>query len=82
MWYKDPNWWVQVAVAMGTFLVAFVALFCDFLKRRLFPPKLRLELKSNSGELTNLTLRDPVNDKITMVKGRYFHEETGRSSII
>ena len=73
MWWKDPNWWVQVAVAIATFTVAFIALFGDSLKRRFFPPKLTLQLKSESGELTNLSLHDPVNDRISMAKGRYFH---------
>ena len=73
MWWKDPNWWVQAAVAIATFTVAFVALYGDFLKRLLFPPKLKLQLKSESGELTNLSLHDPVNDKTSMAKGRHFH---------
>ena len=29
MWWKDPNWLVQAAVAIATFSVAFVALFGD-----------------------------------------------------
>jgi hypothetical protein len=73
MWWKDPNWWVQAAVAIATFFVAVIALYGDYLKKRFFPPKLSLKLKSESGELTNLSLHDPVNDKVSMAKGRYFH---------
>jgi len=42
MWWKDPHWWVQAAVAIATFFVAFIALYGDFLKKRFFPPKLSL----------------------------------------
>ena len=73
MWWKDPNWWVQAVAAIATFIVAFVALFGDVLKRRMFPPKLALSLKSECGELTNLTLHDPFKDEISKAEGRYFH---------
>jgi len=73
MWYEDPNWWVQAAVAFATFLVAFIALFGDQLKRRYFPPVLTLELKSKPGEPIELSLHDPINDTVKKAKGRYFH---------
>lgn len=73
MWWKDPNWLVQAAVAIATFLVAVIAVYGDALKRRLLPPKLSLGLKSESGELTNLSLHDPINDRVSKAMGRYFH---------
>ncbi len=73
MWWRDPTWWVQAAVAISTFLVALIALFGDVLKGRLFPPKLTLRLKTESGELTTLSLHDPVTEKISKAMGRYFH---------
>ncbi len=73
MWWKDANWWVQAAVAISTFLVALIALFGDFFKKRLFPPKLTMELKSKSGEFIPLKLHDPGIDKTTDANARYYH---------
>lgn len=49
------NWWVNFGVAFGTLFLAFVALFGDKVRARFFPPKLVLTIKSNEGEMTQLT---------------------------
>jgi len=73
MWLSDPNWWVQAIVAIGTLLVAFIALFGDVIKRQLFPPNLSLKLKSDSGESINLSLKDPKTKSVNEAKARYYH---------
>jgi len=71
--WSDPNWWVNALVAIGTLAVAFVALFGDELKRRLFPPKLALDLVSNEGSRARIRLRDPQTGSERLEDARYYH---------
>jgi hypothetical protein len=50
------NWWIQIAVAVGTLAVAFVALFGDWLRARLFRPRLHLSLVDPMGEATTVRI--------------------------
>jgi len=58
------NWWVSLGVAGGTLLTVAVALFGDLIRRRFFPPILRMQLLRKAGELTKFTSGEPV---------RYYH---------
>jgi hypothetical protein len=52
------NWWVQFAVAVGTFLTVaaalFIALYGEKLRAKYFPPLLSLKLGKPEGERTQL----------------------------
>jgi len=48
------NWWVSLAVAVGTLLVVVVALFGNFWPK-FFPPVLKLTIRAKEGEKTTLT---------------------------
>jgi hypothetical protein len=66
------NWWVNFAVAAGTFLAVFVALFGEWVRARVFPPRFRLGLVRKEGERTQLTaLVSGVSTFIDDV--RYYH---------
>jgi hypothetical protein len=66
------NWVVNLTVAIGTLAVAFVALFGDWLRHKLSPPKLLLSLKNPLGESTPGTIHnDQGADQQT--SGRYYH---------
>ncbi len=47
------NWWVQLAVAIGTIGAVVVALFRDWFRVVLWPPKLSIELQDRLGEIAN-----------------------------
>ena len=49
------NWWVNFGVAIATLGAVFVALFGDWIKSRLFSPKLVLNLRNAIGEKTTVT---------------------------
>ncbi|HBH81276.1 MAG TPA: hypothetical protein DDY39_15750 [Nitrospira sp.] len=51
------NWGVNLATAIATFGAAFVALFGDWAKAKLFSPKLVLSLQNDTGEKTTVTLQ-------------------------
>ncbi len=53
--------------------MAWAAIAGQQFKRRFFPPVLSLELKSESGELIDVHLRDPQTDAIGVEKARYYH---------
>jgi hypothetical protein len=72
-WWSDPHWWVQAVVAFGTLLAVIVALFAEPLKRWLCPPEFILGLKSDSGELTPVTIQDPNTGKTRSEQARYYH---------
>lgn len=72
-WLADPYWWVDAIVALGTLLAVVVALFAEPLKRWLCSPKFEIKLKSESGELTPVTLKDTHTGQIRSEQGRYYH---------
>lgn len=67
-WLGDPEWWV----AIGTIGAVLVALFGDWLKRWVFPPRFSLSLKSPSGVLTPVNLTAP-DGTVSTKPGRYYH---------
>lgn len=66
------NWWVQLAVAVGTFAAVFVALFGDWVKSKFFRPNLLLSLVSPKGSLTTATLQSPSGETRSE-QARYYH---------
>jgi hypothetical protein len=44
------NWWLHLAVAVGTIGAVLVALFGQAFRAKFFPPKLSLRLENTSGE--------------------------------
>jgi hypothetical protein len=50
------NWWVQVAVAVGTLGAVLVALFGQRFQAKFFPPTLSLTLADPDGEKTKVRL--------------------------
>jgi hypothetical protein len=51
------NWWINLAVAVATFLAAMVALFGRQFRTRVFPPQLKMKLLEEYGEKTIATRR-------------------------
>jgi hypothetical protein len=69
------NWWVNAAVAVGTFLAILAALFGDKLKNIWFKPKLILTLRSKIGERTPMHLEwvDHKGLQTKETQARYYH---------
>jgi hypothetical protein len=69
------NWWIQAAVAVGTFGTVLVALFGQGFRAKFFPPKLSLVLNDAAGELTKVTLSWLENGqpKQRTEDARYYH---------
>lgn len=69
------NWWVQLAVAIGTIGAVVVALFGDAFRAKFFPPKLSIRLLSTSGEKTQVTLSWVENGQQLdrREEARYYH---------
>lgn len=65
------DWWVNLAVALGTFAAVFVALFGDWLKARLFKPELHLEIENSNGVSTPFNLISDGNSRTE--DGRIYH---------
>jgi hypothetical protein len=66
------NWWVNLAVAIGTLLTVAVALFGETIRALLLPPRLRLKLLRQGGERTTLTHRN-LGVVETIDEVRYYH---------
>lgn len=69
------NWWVNLAVAVGTLAAVLVALFGQAFRAKFFPPKLSLTLLNPEGEKTRVHLRwqDGREIKERMEDCRYYH---------
>ncbi len=69
------NWWVNLAVALGTFAAVLVALFGDWFRSRFFSPKLKLELRSLTGEKTiaSFQMQTEEGPKEVREDARYYH---------
>ena len=70
------NWWVNLIVAVSTFLAVLVALFGERLRVRIFPPLLKLKLVRQEGEKTRLTTSVPGESGYTteyVDDARFYH---------
>lgn len=70
------NWWVNVAIAIGTIATVVVALFGQALRLKLFPPRLKLLLANPEGERTPvlITWRDEKGEPRERTESaRYYH---------
>ena len=71
-----PNWIVQLFIALGTVGAVIVALFGEFLRNWLMPPRLRLSVDSLEGVKTPVQLAwhdEGGNLQSRMEDGRYWH---------
>jgi len=66
------NWWVNLAVAAGTLAAVVIALFGEWLRARMFRPKLVIALDNPLGVPTPVQLTSP-NGESRMEAGRFFH---------
>lgn len=68
------NWWVQLAVAVGTVGAVFVALFGQGFRAKFFPPKLSLSLPNPDGEKAKVRLTWMENnvEQKRLADGRYY----------
>jgi len=77
------NWWVQLAVAVGTIGAALVALFGERIRARWLPPRLRLTISKPEGVPTpvNLRWRDEKGEEHQDTRpGRYYHVEVSNAA--
>ncbi len=75
---EASSWWDwQAAVAIAMFLAVVVALFGDWIRARLFKPKLQLTLEKPRGVVADvgITSRDPEEGGVKVRKeaARYYH---------
>lgn len=63
---------VQIISAIGTFLAVFVALFGEPLRKKLFPPRLRLILDEPAGLAVPIDVRAP-DGCVRRTTARYYH---------
>lgn len=73
------NWWVNLAVAAGTLAAVVVALFGEWLRARMFRPKLALALDNPLGVPTPIQLTSP-NGESRMEAGRFYHVRVSNSA--
>jgi hypothetical protein len=62
------NWWVTMAVAVGTLCAVIVALFGQAFRSKFFPPRLTLGLNTPDGEATMRRYSDGTSEQV-----RYYH---------
>ena len=69
------NWWVSLSAAAATLAAVLVALFGDWIKSRLFSPKLALRLRNTIGEKTIVELQWQTEQGLQKrnEEGRYYH---------
>lgn len=72
---EEAHFWVQVAVAVGTFCAVLVALFGQAFRAKFFPPQLSLRLADAAGELTTAHLTWMDNNQLQERRelARYYH---------
>ncbi|MEQ9640614.1 MAG: hypothetical protein RIM84_11380 [Alphaproteobacteria bacterium] len=68
------NWAVLALAAFGTISAVVVALFGNWFRASLAPPKLNLALKSERGDKTPATIKSPDGSASTLI-GRWYHLE-------
>ena len=57
---EDISLVIQLAIAIGTIAVACIAIWGDYLRNKLFPPKAKIVLNNPYGTLTSYTDGTPV----------------------
>ena len=69
------NWWINFAVASGTFVAALVALFGQAFRAKFFPPKLSLQILNPDGEHAKELLRAEIGgeSRERFEAARYYH---------
>ena len=69
------NWWVSLGAAVATLAAVLVALFGDWIKAKLFSPKLALSLRNATGEKTTVTLQWQTEQGLQqrIEEARYYH---------
>ncbi len=67
-----PNFW-SAATAVGTIGAVVVALFGNWLRAHLTPPKLTLRLKDERGTKTPVTITAPSDGSQRQTEGRWYH---------
>jgi hypothetical protein len=71
-WQFWLNWWVQLAVAIGTIGAVVVALFSDWFRVVLWPPRLSIWLHDPLGEITKTVVPLPNGQQEETVS-RWYH---------
>ena len=67
------NWWVQVAVAVGTIGAVFVALCGKAIRSKSLLPQLKLTVRSKTGEKTPRIIEHLPNGTVRYEESRYYH---------
>ena len=75
------DWWVNVAVALGTLSAVIVAIFGQAFRKKFFPPKLAIQLWKLDGEKTKVQFIWYENDQKNELKkdARYYHLRVSNS---
>lgn len=73
------NWWISLAVAVGTLATVVVALFGESIRARMFKPKLVIELENPLGIPTPVQITSP-NGESRMEAGRFYHVRVSNSA--
>jgi hypothetical protein len=72
LWQFWMSWIAQVAIAAGSISAVIVALFGNWLRARLFPPKLALSLQNPRGTRSPAILKTPDGDQ-RQEDSRWYH---------
>src|SRR5207247_343205 len=70
-WQFWMNWWVNLAIALGTLGAVFVALFGSWIRSKLFAPSLVLAIDNGRGDATPVTLTAPSGES-RVERARYY----------
>jgi hypothetical protein len=69
------QWWVDVAIALGTIGAVLVALFGQAFRAKFFPPRLSLQLSDRNGEAT----RESKGEGLPSQPARYYHVQVSNA---
>jgi hypothetical protein len=73
------NWWLQLAVALGTIGAVVVALFGKPIRSKLFPPHLQMKLRSEAGEKTPRIIDRLPDGQLRYENARFYHLKVSNS---
>lgn len=73
------NWWVQVAVAVGTIGAVVVAVFGKPIRSRWFPPRIQMKLRSAVGEKTPRIIERLPSGECRFENARFWHVRISNS---